>query len=761
MFLLILALAHTCIIYARRFARKKRIPIDLFFIALAVVFVIYGVNDAGETQHLKALTAWYAKWRFCGPIDPVYGWIFLYLLLALAAGIYGMVKKSAAGKFLCSVLIFFWLLSAAVWDGDWELLPAAALLFVCLDGFTEGYQYFIKKRRALSASYAFPFLAGTILLTCAFPAPKDPISWKWAAMVWERVERTVNEAVSRVAYRDAGREFGVGTIGFTEDGGGFWGKLTDGFSREMLEISDDGVSQGRERYFTGIIKEVYEENAWQWSKEQELKDAFYTGEDAYRFREEDFDGSRLSEMQWMLTERLHYLYRSGLRSREGERFCSSRVYTVRYKNLKTDVFFYPSNCFGLLPKDGACFVYAGDNVFFDEKQKSGDSYQVYGMQMNLGQEEFVDYLRTKETRRQPQESGTLFEECVRTLGLFESQIAWLKSDGLSAHLRARREEIRSRNLQIPEDITEDMRKLALRLTRDKENDYDRAMAVVAYLKEEGGFSYTHSPEEAPEGTDVMRHFLFEGKSGYCTYFATAATLLCRLAGVPARFVEGVTVDYGEAENGICPVEGRSAHAWAQVYIDGFGWLDVDASPGYGQETGDWREIGEQSHGYEGGAGDAVLKESPSERGTGERRDKEIRMREDASAFLRFFLIAMWLFLMLLLALKGGERLYYRSASLDKRTRILMYRILECLRRRCFAMERGETIRMYKNRLLSKDLIEAKTAEAFDWYEQMRYGGYEPTEEKVKRLEEICRKERERMKRECRLRRRKNKRGRME
>lgn len=77
------------------------------------------------------------------------------------------------------------------------------------------------------------------------------------------------------------------------------------------------------------------------------------------------------------------------------------------------------------------------------------------------------------------------------------------------------------------------------------------------------------------------------------------------------------------------------------------------------------------------------------------------------------------------------------------------------------MERGETIRMYKNRLLSKDLIEAKTAEAFDWYEQMRYGGYEPTEEKVKRLEEICRKERERMKRECRLRRRNNKRGRME
>lgn len=81
--------------------------------------------------------------------------------------------------------------------------------------------------------------------------------------------------------------------------------------------------------------------------------------------------------------------------------------------------------------------------------------------------------------------------------------------------------------------------------------------------------------------DFCSWFLLRSREGYCTYFATALTLLCRMEGIPARYVTGFTADAGEESI----VRARDAHAWCEIYLNGFGWLTLDATPAQ-NESGD-------------------------------------------------------------------------------------------------------------------------------------------------------------------------------
>ena len=93
-------------------------------------------------------------------------------------------------------------------------------------------------------------------------------------------------------------------------------------------------------------------------------------------------------------------------------------------------------------------------------------------------------------------------------------------------------------------------------------------------------AYTDSPEAAPVGTDPIRWFLTKSHSGNAVQYASAAVQALRAHGIPARYVEGYYAPAERIASGDTTLTGQDAHAWAEVYFDGVGWLPIDTTPGY-------------------------------------------------------------------------------------------------------------------------------------------------------------------------------------
>lgn len=91
-------------------------------------------------------------------------------------------------------------------------------------------------------------------------------------------------------------------------------------------------------------------------------------------------------------------------------------------------------------------------------------------------------------------------------------------------------------------------------------------------------SYTLSPGRTPENKDFVNYFLQESKKGYCSYYAASTVILFRVAGIPARYAEGYTVKSEDLSGGTVTVKDSNAHAWAEIYMEGYGWIPVDFTP---------------------------------------------------------------------------------------------------------------------------------------------------------------------------------------
>lgn len=77
--------------------------------------------------------------------------------------------------------------------------------------------------------------------------------------------------------------------------------------------------------------------------------------------------------------------------------------------------------------------------------------------------------------------------------------------------------------------------------------------------------------------NVVISFIEEYKTGTCKHFASTATLLFRALGIPARYVTGYMV-CADDENTWITLDEYNAHAWVEIYVDGFGWKTVEATP---------------------------------------------------------------------------------------------------------------------------------------------------------------------------------------
>lgn len=111
-------------------------------------------------------------------------------------------------------------------------------------------------------------------------------------------------------------------------------------------------------------------------------------------------------------------------------------------------------------------------------------------------------------------------------------------------------------------------------TEDEINRFDLALGMAQYLSD--NYDYTLDPAPVPDGVDFVDWFISTGE-GYCTYFASAMAQMARYAGIPSRYAEGYALVNAErGENGEYLLTGEQAHAWAELYFDGVGFVPFDA-----------------------------------------------------------------------------------------------------------------------------------------------------------------------------------------
>lgn len=98
------------------------------------------------------------------------------------------------------------------------------------------------------------------------------------------------------------------------------------------------------------------------------------------------------------------------------------------------------------------------------------------------------------------------------------------------------------------------------------------------------YEYHLFTDPVPEGEDALRYFLFTSKRGNSIHYASAAVVLYRMFGIPARYVVGYevlpalfTVQAGGMYTAI--IQGDNSQAWAEIYVPGIGWTPQDMTPG--------------------------------------------------------------------------------------------------------------------------------------------------------------------------------------
>ncbi|HJV25018.1 MAG TPA: DUF3488 and transglutaminase-like domain-containing protein [Aromatoleum sp.] len=126
--------------------------------------------------------------------------------------------------------------------------------------------------------------------------------------------------------------------------------------------------------------------------------------------------------------------------------------------------------------------------------------------------------------------------------------------------------------QLPDGFNPRTRALAQKLARRAASDQAIVDASVTYLRD-ASLVYTLTPPVL--GVHTVDEFLFDTHRGFCEHFASAFVFLMRAADVPARVVTGYQGGEINPVDGTLVVRQSDAHAWAEVWLRGRGWVRVD------------------------------------------------------------------------------------------------------------------------------------------------------------------------------------------
>ena len=127
--------------------------------------------------------------------------------------------------------------------------------------------------------------------------------------------------------------------------------------------------------------------------------------------------------------------------------------------------------------------------------------------------------------------------------------------------------------QLPDDLPDRIRDLAIDITSGLSGPYAKAKAIETYLSTQYPYRLADSEDDlVPPGRDPVDWFLFDHREGTCGVFSTAFAVMARSIGLPARVVSGWMIAETDGTQTVYTDQG---HQWAEVAFDGLGWVGFE------------------------------------------------------------------------------------------------------------------------------------------------------------------------------------------
>ncbi|MCJ7725105.1 MAG: transglutaminase-like domain-containing protein, partial [Acidimicrobiia bacterium] len=136
-------------------------------------------------------------------------------------------------------------------------------------------------------------------------------------------------------------------------------------------------------------------------------------------------------------------------------------------------------------------------------------------------------------------------------------------------------------LALPPGIDPGIASLAQEVTDLMTSDFEKGLALEAFFRAPGGFTYSAAIDPG-HGAEDLAAWLLEPDSpnyrtGYCEQFATSMAVMARQLGIPSRVALGFTPG-AMLDDGRVVVRDRNAHAWVELWMPTQGWVRFDPTP---------------------------------------------------------------------------------------------------------------------------------------------------------------------------------------
>ncbi len=454
--------------------------------------------------------------------------------------------------------------------------PGSDISFVLfIFSFLLYYFFYILQRRSKEKTYdtgnklkyllyILPVCIVVMSLTLMFPQKQDRISIPWLD---KKVNSTINKIVDKFSGIDVSSfdyfSFGISGFGKTDRLGGDL-RLNN---THVMNVKSDRSNL----YLRASSKVYYDGHRWY----SDINKITSLGS-AQEFTKQ------LNSDTELLYNSISGAFGKSVDITENSFFDDSLA-QVDFVNLKTKSLFVPAKPYKLSLKSNKEIVLDNEQMLSTKDvQSKGFSYSIGYYNLNLKSEELINLLRKSKksennlsTQAQYNNNSSKFDSDSNNSITFVKSLDSVDLQKLPSELTHEMESpdtFYERYTQVPDTVTSRVRELAKDITSGKSNNYDKAKAIETYLSK--NYPYTLAPGTPPRSRDFVDYFLFDGKKGYCTYYASAMTIMLRCLDIPTRYVEGYMLP-PDRKDGVYKVTNQQAHAWVEVYFEGFGWIPFE------------------------------------------------------------------------------------------------------------------------------------------------------------------------------------------